>query len=74
MSPTPLQFNITLSIPGGSSPKYVSKLLTYLPLFNQHIGALSPSIQFGEVQLQGPMSYISVEVSKTQSATCMHEG
>lgn len=57
-----LTFDINLLLPQSPYPLYIPELVTYLPLFTQQFGDLSPNFNFGKITLEGPASPISVTV------------
>ncbi|KAF9070136.1 hypothetical protein BDP27DRAFT_1324358 [Rhodocollybia butyracea] len=56
-----LAFNITLLFPQSSSPRQLDNLVTYLPMFTQTIGSISPRVILENLVLEGMHQGIRVD-------------
>ncbi|KAJ3829950.1 hypothetical protein F5880DRAFT_1707806 [Lentinula raphanica] len=56
-----LSFNITLLFPQSSSPLQIDNLVTYLPMFTQSIGYISPQVILDKLVLEGMQQGINAD-------------
>ncbi|KAJ3989872.1 hypothetical protein F5890DRAFT_1400055 [Lentinula detonsa] len=56
-----LSFNITLLFPQSSSPLQLDNLVTYLPMFTQSIGSISPQVILDKLNLEGMQQGINTD-------------
>ncbi|EGO25214.1 hypothetical protein SERLADRAFT_448212 [Serpula lacrymans var. lacrymans S7.9] len=62
-----LMLNFTLLFPQTIGPAYVNSFSTFLPMFLQKFGNLGPNVNFQQVDIEGPLSEVSVGSMQAES-------